>query len=293
MLHPIHPLGEQEKFALHAMHTPPINSQSMEQPFDLAPYSSSLPTSGYPPFSAVYCERSTQSNWMNDNPMPSEVDPDLRGLPRYLSGGSDEVHGTWNEMEIHLGDRGSAGCHIEQCCAESCFFGCKDHTFHPETEVGSDNPPTDRGKGYESETGDYRTSDGSSSTNFITAMRSHSRSGDPALWPENTLPSRSFLHALPNLLSHSLGYHSRHASVPSSPTQTSPQRQRRMSEPFTSILDRRVGTGVTTTESARSTGSSLQFSQFSGCGRSRDPKPILFKTELCRSWEEKGSCRYG
>jgi hypothetical protein len=23
------------------------------------------------------------------------------------------------------------------------------------------------------------------------------------------------------------------------------------------------------------------------------PKPILFKTELCRSWEEKGSCRYG
>jgi len=290
MLHPIHPLGEQGKFALHAMHTPPISSQSMEQPFDLAPYSFSLPTSGHPPFSAFCCESSPQSNWMKGNPMPSEVDPYLQGLPRYLSDGSCEVDGTGNETEIPLRDGSWAGCHIEQCCAESCFFGCKGHTFHPGAEVGSHNPPTDRGTGYESGTGDSRTSDGSSSTDVIAPMQSRSRAGDPALWSESTLPSRSFLHALPNLLSHSLGYHSRHASVPSSPTQTSPQRQRRMSEPFTSILDRRVGTGVTTMESARSTGSSLQFS---GCGRPRDPKPILFKTELCRSWEEKGSCRYG
>ena len=262
----------------------------MEQPFDLSPYSFSRPTSEYPPSPAFCRGTSAQSDWMMDNSMSGELDPYLRGLSRNLLAGSDEMDNTWNETQLPLRDGNWAGCHIEQCCAESCFFRCKGHTFQPETEVGSHSPPTDSRKGYELETGDYDKSDGFSSTNSTAPTQPYSRAGDYSLWPESTPTPRSFPHALPDPLSHSLGYHGRHASVPSSPTQISPQRQRRMSEPFASILDRRVRSGVTSVQSVRTTGSSLQFS---GCRRPRDPRPILFKTELCRSWEEKGSCRYG
>ena len=86
-----------------------------------------------------------------------------------------------------------------------------------------------------------------------------------------------------------LGFHGRHASVPSSPTQHIPSRHRRLSEPFNVLTADYFSSKLSVPGSPISAASddhgSVKFGDNS--------KPILFKTELCRSWAEKGSCRYG
>lgn len=86
-----------------------------------------------------------------------------------------------------------------------------------------------------------------------------------------------------------IGFHGRHASVPSSPTQPIPSRHRRHSEPFNALTVNYFSNKLSVPGSPISAASddpgSIKFKDSS--------KPILFKTELCRSWEEKGSCRYG
>jgi hypothetical protein len=229
-------------------------------------------------------------DWSIDKPMSEDrIDPYISGASAHLSSGSDEMQRPWNETEIPPGGIGD-GCYIEECQAESCFFGCKGHHWSSQTGVVSSFNPTIRSRktpGLESE--DSCESDGFSRVCFKPSLQSSIREGNSPSWSENDAGIEYFSHAHPSSLPHGLAYHSRHASVPSSPTQPATQRQRRMSEPFNSIIRRHVGAGCSI-GSTRSTSSALPFKV---PAKARDPKPILFKTELCRSWEEKGSCRYG
>jgi hypothetical protein len=201
------------------------------------------------------------------------------------------MQGPWNETEIFPGAGGIGdGCYIEECHAESCFFGCKGHHWGNQTRVVSSFDPNihstkTTGVGNE----DFCESDGFNRVCFQPALQSSIREGNSPSWSENDGGIEYFSHAHPRSLSHGLAYHSRHASVPSSPTQPATQRQRRMSEPFNSLVRRHVGVGYSI-GSTRSTGLATSLK---APVKARDPKPILFKTELCRSWEEKGSCRYG
>ena len=94
-----------------------------------------------------------------------------------------------------------------------------------------------------------------------------------------------------------LGYHGRHASVPSSPTQPVYPRHRRLSEPFNapaSATMQFVPSSINVPMANIKESNSLALNDGNHTlMKFKDPKPILFKTELCRSWEEKGSCRYG
>lgn len=82
----------------------------------------------------------------------------------------------------------------------------------------------------------------------------------------------------------------RRSSVPSSPSppHPHPSRHRRLSEPFNTPSSPRL---------SRSLDPHISRAAHdipSGATKFEDQtKPILFKTEMCRSWEEKGSCRYG
>jgi hypothetical protein len=92
----------------------------------------------------------------------------------------------------------------------------------------------------------------------------------------------------------SAAYHGRHASVPSSPTQPIHPRHRRHSEPLEastvsySVPSPNKSLAQTIGESKTPASNDHSSTKFKD-----HPKPILFKTELCRSWEEKGTCRYG
>ena len=87
------------------------------------------------------------------------------------------------------------------------------------------------------------------------------------------------------------------ASVPSTPTQPLVPRHRRLSEPLHAPTSRGTSTStdIYSTKDFGETSLARQASNDrSSSSRSKEnPKPTLFKTELCRSWEEKGSCRYG
>jgi len=85
-------------------------------------------------------------------------------------------------------------------------------------------------------------------------------------------------------------YHGRRASVPSSPSCLHPSRHRRLSEPFNTPSTPRSNRSLDPhiSGSGPSNGMHLVPTKIKD-----QAKPILFKTELCRSWEEKGSCRYG
>lgn len=262
----------------------------MGNPFDLCTYTLNVQAAAYSASPALWSERSARTDWSIDKPMSEDrIDPYIPGASTYISSMSDEMQGPWSETEIFPGRIGE-GCYIEECQAESCFFGCKGHHWGNRTGVLPSFNPTIRSTrtpGLESE--DFCESDGFSRVCFNPALQSNIREGNSPSWPENDGGIEYFSHVHPSSLSHGLAYHSRHASVPSSPTQPATQRQRRMSEPFNSIVRRRVGAG-SSIGSTRSTSPALSFKD---PVKVRDPKPILFKTELCRSWEEKGSCRYG
>jgi hypothetical protein len=258
----------------------------MGNPFDLCTYTLNVQGPTYSASPALWSERSVQTDWSIDKPMSEErIDPYTPGAYAYISSTTDEMQGPWNETDISPGGSGD-GCYIEECQAESCFFGCKGHHWNSQAGVISAIRST-KSPGLESE--DSCASDGFSRVCFKPALQSSIREGNSPSWSENDAGNEYFSHAHPSSLSHGLAYHSRHASVPSSPTQPATQRQRRMSEPFNSIIRRHVGTGCSI-GSSRSTSPAFPFK---ATIKARDPKPILFKTELCRSWEEKGSCRYG
>jgi hypothetical protein len=245
----------------------------------------------YPSSPLLFHETAAHLDLKMDKSMSAaKLDPYLHNLPAYLSAGSNEVESTSNDAEI-LSEHGNwDGRYIEQCCADRCFFGCRNHAFQHGTEGASVHPATHSSAYLEFKRQGYGGSNGFDFANFSNAKHCSNQAGDHPRRMESPSALETLPHVLPNSLSHGLGYHSRHASVPSSPTLTVPLRQRRMSEPFNSIMNRHhAQDGVI----VRSLGGSDFSLYFNGPGRSRDPKPILFKTELCRSWEEKGFCRYG
>lgn len=176
------------------------------------------------------------------------------------------------------------GTFLEQCHARDCFFGCgRDHSQQGEYVGRYDS----RGIGWR------YVVDGGQGRTFTNEL-------DYGLGNKYVLESRyprSSRHRSKIILSDrrldsqtiGLGFHGRHASVPSSPTQPIPSRQRRLSEPFNVLTADYFSSKISVPGSPISAASeehgSVNFKDNS--------KPILFKTELCRSWEEKGSCRYG
>jgi hypothetical protein len=139
-------------------------------------------------------------------------------------------------------------------------------------------------------------------------MVSSELSGNPLLQGRLSLnllhlegsPGKPFTSFLSNssydtaLHSTGLGYHGRRASVPSSPTQPVQSRHRRLSEPFNSSLASHSVLGSLDSQFTGDSEATTGMTNDNGHKKVKDhPKPILFKTELCRSWEEKGSCRYG
>jgi len=262
----------------------------MGTPFNLCTYSLNVQNAGYSVPPAIWAERSAPTDWSIDKPMSEDrIDPYIPGFSPYILSRSDEMQGICNQREVPPGSSGDS-CSIEECQAESCFFGCKGHPWSNQTRIVSSFDPTiGRTKVPGLESQDPGASDGFGHLYFKRALHSSVREGNFPSWSENASGIERFSRGHPSSFHHGLAYHSRHASVPSSPTHPSTQRERRMSEPFNSIMGRHIG-GGSSVGSTRSTSPSIPFK---GPVKTRDPKPILFKTELCRSWEEKGSCRYG
>jgi hypothetical protein len=178
---------------------------------------------------------------------------------------------------------------IEQCHSRHCFFGCGGR--HPPTTCRfGENDNFNRDWKYDLEGVQHWRVD-------FERERMLARPYDRDIGrPNGFLMYVSSLFTFikcssnPSLESNVLDYHERRASLPSSPTQSIHPRHRRLSEPFNApahsrtirrFADNGIHRGPVTEEEKATM-------------RLKDqPKPILFKTELCRSWEEKGSCRYG
>ena len=173
---------------------------------------------------------------------------------------------------------------IEQCTAEHCFFGCKGNHGSIINTAERYVPLTpDRGYHSTSDLFDIETERAFGNT-FALASDNFARRRCLFFCYKVTHHS-SFS---PRLQASSLAYHARRASVPSYPTHSILPRHRRLSEPYNtpSAQAKKSIDAVPDKISARKEGHDQL--------KAKDhPKPILFKTELCRSWEEKGSCRYG
>ena len=182
------------------------------------------------------------------------------------------------------GTGGSPGRNfVEQCTAEQCFFGCGGHTPAAPNSLGL-----------------YMSlpKAGSDSSDLFEIERERAF-GKPFALASDLVPQPRY-HPLLSANdsfdsffgSSGLGCHERRASVPSFPTQTMSPRHRRLSEPFNALISR-----TSSSPSPRNDivpARSPIRKEYHSPPKSKDhPKPILFKTELCRSWEEKGSCRYG
>jgi hypothetical protein len=178
---------------------------------------------------------------------------------------------------------------IEQCHSRHCFFGCRGR--HPSTgcHVG-ENDLFNREWKYDLEGVQHWRVDFERDHMFARPY------GRDVVRPNGFLKYVSSLFTFfkcsssPSFESKVLDYHERRASLPSSPTQSIHHRHRRLSEPFNTAahsrtIHRLADHGINRVPDTKEEKATIKLKD--------QPKPILFKTELCRSWEEKGSCRYG